>query len=307
MNRKKYSGCRFHFDHSFFEQPLQFGAIELYQIGELCCECGYEIGPHEQICHELSYIVSGEGYFTIGGNRLKVGEGDIIFNPAGSTHAIEADSSSMLRYIYMGFRISADADEAFARINSFFESAPYFRSKDTHNVLIPFLRNIDEFYSRDPYSHVMIRNYFEEIIILTYRTFAAKNADAPRYTPRKATYSVGFAVYSVIRYVENHIFELKSIRAMADELGYSYTYLSHVFKDKTGMTLQRYINYKKIEKALEMLKYGDIPIKQVARRLNYETLQSFSKAFTRIMGYPPSRYAAQQRGREAEEQSSANG
>ncbi|GIQ66066.1 hypothetical protein PACILC2_46340 [Paenibacillus cisolokensis] len=56
-----------------------------------------------------------------------------------------------------------------------------------------------------------------------------------------------------------------------------------------------------------MLKYGDIPIKQVARRLNYETLQSFSKAFTRIMGYPPSRYAAQQRGREAEEQSSANG
>jgi AraC-like DNA-binding protein len=102
-------------------------------------------------------------------------------------------------------------------------------------------------------------------------------------------------VYSVIRYVENHIFELKSIREISDQLGYSYTYVSHTFKDKTGMTLQRYINHKKVEKALELLKYGNISVTQVANRLQYETVQSFSKAFSRIMGYPPSHYVALQR------------
>lgn len=78
-----------------------------------------------------------------------------------------------------------------------------------------------------------------------------------------------------MRYVEDRIFELKSIRSIANDLGYTHTYLSHMFQDKTGMTLQRYIANKKMEKAVEILKYGNTPVHQVATMLQYETLQSF--------------------------------
>lgn len=295
MKVKENAGCLFHFDNVFSKEKETFGGIDLLQIGEICCESGYEIRPHPQLCSELSYIVSGSGYFYIDGTRVKVGEGDIIFNAEGYTHAIETDASSMLRFVYMGFKLNEEAGEDLAAIQAFLQSAPYQHSKDTHGIMIPFFRNIDEFYSQKPYSRMMIKNYIEEIIVLSYRAFTEKTSKASRYVPQKSANSVGYTVYSVIRYVENHIFELKRIRTIADDLGYSYTYLSHTFKDKTGITLQRYINHKKVEKALELLKYGNLSIKQVAERLNYETLQSFSKAFSRIMGIPPSRYVAMQR------------
>ncbi|WP_409344542.1 helix-turn-helix domain-containing protein [Paenibacillus sp. MBLB4367] len=295
MNEKGHAGCLFHFDNVFAKGQMTFGGIDLYQIGEICCECGYEILAHDQRCLEFSYIVSGSGYFYIDDTQIKVGEGDIICNAVGHTHAIRTDASSMLRFVYMGFMFNKEAGEEFADIHSFLQSAPYRHAKDTYNLIIPFLRNIDEFYSQKPYSRIMIKNYLEEIIVLAYRSFTEKDGKITRYAPQKSAQSVGYTVYSVIRYIENNIFELKSIRTIAEDLGYSYTYLSHTFKDKTGMTLQRYINHKKVEKALELLKYGNLSVKQVASRLHYETLQSFSKAFSRIMGYPPSHYVALQR------------
>lgn len=282
----------FHFDNVFPKGGSTFGSIDLFQIGEICCERGYEIKPHLQYCLELSYIVSGSGFFYSDDTCIPVSEGDIICNAVGYKHAIRTDSASLLRFVYMGFKFNETADEEMSAIQTFLQSAPYHHAKDTYGLMSPFLRNMDEFYAQKPFSRTMIRNYLEEVIVLSYRAFTETSGRAPVYVAHKSPHSVGYTVYSVIRYVESHIYELKSIGTIAEKLGYSYTYLSHTFKDKTGMTLQRYINQKKVEKALEMLKYGNLSIQEIATRLSYETVQSFSKAFTRIMGRPPSHYLA---------------
>jgi AraC-like DNA-binding protein len=102
--------------------------------------------------------------------------------------------------------------------------------------------------------------------------------------------SVGDTVYAIIRYIENNIFDIDDIRTIASSLGYSYSYISHLFKERTGVTLQRYIGLKKHEKALELLKYGNLSVTQVASQLQYKSVQSFSKAFSRTMGFPPSKH-----------------
>lgn len=292
MNVRRDAGTPFHFDNMFAPGEARFGGIDLYQIGEIWCECGYEVGAHTQWCLELSYIVSGSGCFVADGERIPVEAGDIFFNALGHTHAIETSSSSTLRFVYMGFMFNEEAEERFADIQAFFRSAPYYHAKGAHALMTPFFRNIDEFFTRKPHSGLLIRNYIEEIIILSCRAFMANAGRAATAYHPHPTSSVGFAVYSVMRYVDNHLTELGSIRKIAEDLGYSYSYLSHAFKDKTGMTLQRYINHKKVEKALEMINRGGIPIKEIAARLQYETVQSFSKAFSRIMERPPSYYAA---------------
>ncbi|MBP1994914.1 helix-turn-helix domain-containing protein [Paenibacillus eucommiae] len=298
MKDSRQMGCLFHFDNIFAAKQATFGGIDLFQIGEICCECGYEVRAHNQFCLELSCIVSGSGYFYIDDTCIKVEAGDIVFNSIGHRHEIKTDRTNMLRFVYMGFNFNEQADKEFAEMLAFFQSAPYHFSKDTHNLLIPFMRNIDEFYSQKPYSRIMIRNYFEEIIVSAYRSFTEKADKILQYASERSPHSVGQTVYAVIRYIEKHIFELGSITELAIKLNYNSTYLSHVFKQRTGMTLQRYINHKKIEKSLELLKYGNLSIKQVGEKLGYETIQSFSKAFSRIMGYPPSRYVADQRGQE---------
>ncbi|WP_420872065.1 cupin domain-containing protein [Cohnella rhizosphaerae] len=81
----------FHFDHIYFENPQRFGSIRLFQVGDLSCQGGYVVNEHEQFCYELSYIVSGRGWFKAGGASHAVKEGDIVLNvpgkntPAGRT------------------------------------------------------------------------------------------------------------------------------------------------------------------------------------------------------------------------------
>ncbi|WP_020617082.1 helix-turn-helix domain-containing protein [Paenibacillus daejeonensis] len=286
------AGRLFHFDNLFGAGEASYGMIDLRQIGEIACERGYEIALHPQVCMELSYIVSGSGTFQIGDTVLQVRAGDLVFNNPGYDHAIQAGASDMLRFVYMGFNFNETADPSFAELRSFLASAPYHMARDTHHMLMPFMRGIDEFYTQQPYAEPMVRNSCEGLLIAAYRSFTGSAGHA---APQRTPHSVGHTVYSVIRYVENHILELKSIQGIAADLNYNATYLSHAFKNKTGMTLQRYINHKKIEKSLELLGYGHLSIGHVAEQLGYETIQSFSKAFSRIMGYPPSRYVAEQR------------
>lgn len=109
----------------------------------------------------------------------------------------------------------------------------------------------------------------------------------PVYFPSLSEDSVGRSVYTVIKYIENNIFEKIDVKIIAKEVGYNYSYISDMFKRKTGITIQRYISNKKIQKAIELLKYGKLNITQVAQRLNYANIQSFNKAFKRTMGCAP--------------------
>ncbi|MFS0725516.1 helix-turn-helix domain-containing protein [Paenibacillus sp. 1P07SE] len=288
------AGRLFHFDNLFESGEATYGMIDLLQIGEIACERDYEIALHPQHCMELSYIVAGSGSFKVGDAAFDVRAGDLIFNNPGYAHAIQAGASDMLRFVYMGFDLNDQTDPTWAELRDYLQSAPYHIASDAHHLLLPFMRGIDEFYKQQPYAATMIRNCCETLLVSAYRCFTGSAGNA---APQRSPHSVGHTVYAVIRYVETHILELKSIQGIAADLNYNATYLSHAFKSKTGMTLQRYINHKKIEKSLELLGHGQLPISHVAEQLGYETIQSFSKAFSRIMGYPPSRYVAEQRQR----------
>ena len=82
---------------------------------------------------------------------------------------------------------------------------------------------------------------------------------------------------------------------MASALGYSYNYLSHLFRRKTGMTIQNYVSQKKIERSLELLRDSDMSVTKIATVLNYDCIQSFSKAFKRAMNMSPTEYRARVR------------
>ena len=84
--------------------------------------------------------------------------------------------------------------------------------------------------------------------------------------------------------------EITDIRAVAKELGYSYTYLAHVFKEKMDMTIGTYIIHKKMEEAKELLRTGRMNVSQVAERLNYMSVQSFSNSFKKVNGISPAEF-----------------
>jgi len=291
-------GRVYHFDNDFrfrLEQN-RYGKIVLMQIGELCCEAGYSVGVHRQWCYEISYIASGEGTFYTNGRATHVKANDLYINGCDEDHDIVADEGSQLRYMYLGFNvIDEDAESSgLGEILDFFNNNPNPCMQDTCGVGELLRKTIKEFYCDRPCFKEVVEASLSLIVLLSYRN-AVSGAQAMGMKNSSSS-NVGVTVYTIIRYVDDHAGEITAIRDLADRLGFSYTYISHLFRNKTGMTLQQYISRKKMEKAEELMTEAGLTVSQTAERLGYQSVQAFSKAFRNLYGESPTAYLRRARG-----------
>jgi AraC-like DNA-binding protein len=60
---------------------------------------------------------------------------------------------------------------------------------------------------------------------------------------------------------------------ISDKLGLDYTYLSNIFSEVKGTTIQQFIISHKIERAKEMVLYSEHNLTEIANRLHYSKTQ----------------------------------
>ena len=77
---------------------------------------------------------------------------------------------------------------------------------------------------------------------------------------------------------------------LSKKLDYDYTYLSNVFSEVNGYTIQHFIIINKIEKVKELLLYNELNITEIAYKLNYSSVAHLSYQFKKITGLAPSFY-----------------
>jgi len=97
------TGKKFHFDNYLWENPKQYNVVSVYQIGDISCYSGYEVGSHIQPCYEITYILSGKGIAFTNGVPYSVSEGDIFLSLPNDEHNLIADETNPFRYLYLGF------------------------------------------------------------------------------------------------------------------------------------------------------------------------------------------------------------
>ena len=78
-------------------------------------------------------------------------------------------------------------------------------------------------------------------------------------------------------------------------IGHSYPYLSSLFSEKEGITLERYLILQKIEKAKELLSYSELNVSEISYQLNYSSSQHLSRQFKSVTGMSPSDFIKQKK------------
>jgi AraC-like DNA-binding protein len=100
-------------------------------------------------------------------------------------------------------------------------------------------------------------------------------------------------IQSVIIEMIHHSGELPKINYsdhIAEELDYDYTYLSGIFSEVKGITIQQYIIIHKIERIKELINYGELKITEIAWQMNYSSVAHLSNQFKKITGFSPSQF-----------------
>lgn len=75
---------------------------------------------------------------------------------------------------------------------------------------------------------------------------------------------------------------------ISEKLGYDYTYLSNIFSEAKGITIQQYIINNKIERVKELLLYDELNLTEISYRLHYSSVAHLSNQFRKITGISPS-------------------
>lgn len=77
---------------------------------------------------------------------------------------------------------------------------------------------------------------------------------------------------------------------ISEKLGYDYTYLSNLFSEIKGITIQQFIIVHKIERAKELLLYNELNLTEISYKLNYSSVAHLSNQFKKITGLSPTHF-----------------
>lgn len=75
---------------------------------------------------------------------------------------------------------------------------------------------------------------------------------------------------------------------LSEKLNYDYTYLSNIFSQVKGITIQQFIIINKIERVKELLLYDELNLTEIAYKLHYSSVAHLSNQFKKITGLTPS-------------------
>ncbi|MEP6949080.1 MAG: helix-turn-helix transcriptional regulator [Ginsengibacter sp.] len=82
--------------------------------------------------------------------------------------------------------------------------------------------------------------------------------------------------------------EMKLSNYLSDKLHHEYTYLSSLFSAVEGRTIENFFIEQRIEKAKELLIYGQMTLSEIAYELEYSSVAHLSGQFKKITGLTPS-------------------
>lgn len=102
----------------------------------------------------------------------------------------------------------------------------------------------------------------------------------------------------IIEKIKNIVIELVHGKNETIKINYSvhiennlkkkYNYLSNLFSEVEGITIEQFIIFQKIEKVKELLVYDELSLSEIAYRLGYSSVAYLSTQFKKTTGLTPS-------------------
>jgi YesN/AraC family two-component response regulator len=77
---------------------------------------------------------------------------------------------------------------------------------------------------------------------------------------------------------------------ISQKLNHNYSYLSNLFSEVKGTSIEKYYLENKIEKVKELLVYDELNLTEIAYKLHYSSVAHLSSQFKKMTGLTPSHF-----------------
>lgn len=77
---------------------------------------------------------------------------------------------------------------------------------------------------------------------------------------------------------------------LREKLDHDYTYLSNLFSEVQGTTIEQFLIAHKVERIKELIMYDELSITEIAWKMNYSSVAHLSNQFKKLTGLTPSHF-----------------
>ena len=254
------------------------------------------VSVHDHPFLELSYIWSGTVEHTINGQISVLHQGDYFLVDYGCRHAYRAvdgrpfanlDCLFLPELLDPVLKNAGSLEALFEHyllhfnMRSLTEKPGSMIFHDSDGKIRQLLEKMQaENEKRQPGFAEMIRCYLIEILLHTVR-----NIDDASIA------SQGHGIVSYLTaYVANHYMEPVSLRALAENMGYSLPYVSKRFKEETGSTFVNYLQNHRVKQASRLLITTERSLSEISEMVGYRDVKFFTERFKAITGITPAAF-----------------
>lgn len=228
-------------------------------FGEEACKPGYSFGPCTREYTLIHFVSRGCGVFTRNGVEHPVCAGEAFIIRPDDISTYSADRADPWDYAWIGF--DGALSEKFSSLPPVVRFSTDWAREIAH---------IDREWEAIEYR-------VTATLFLMYSEWFSGKAGKEDY------------VRSVKDYVNAKFTQSLSVEEIARQLSLDRRYLSRVFKQRTGKSIQEYIVWVRIEKAKKFLGNG-YSVAESARLCGYDDACNFSKMFKKQTGISPGQW-----------------
>jgi AraC-like DNA-binding protein len=96
-------------------------------------------------------------------------------------------------------------------------------------------------------------------------------------------------IIELVHYTDKQI-KINLSDYLSQKLNHNYTYLSNLFSEIKGTTIEKYYLSHRIEKVKELLVYDELNLTEIAYKLHYSSVAHLSNQFKKMTGLTPSHF-----------------
>ncbi len=243
---------------------------------------------------EIVYIDKGSVEVKRDKEILILSQGDLIFHRPHEFHSIKSYNSSP-NFFVIAFECNSPAMSCFDKYNTKLDKIQKTllssAIKEAENAYhIPKNTIADELYVKKDATfgaEQLVKTYLEQLLILLARK--KMNVQLKRQSLIDE-HDNSEIVIKIKDYIKEHLCEKITNKDICDYIGYGKTYISILFHEKSGFTLNEFINKQKLKKAKELIRTSNMNISEISDYLSFDNPHYFCRVFKKFCGMTPSEF-----------------
>lgn len=243
--------------------------------------------------YEIYYLLQGERNYVIGKNIYPVKRGSLVFidrNQIHKTSQVKEPFHERILIQFNEYKIKPFLELSGVKLSEFYEKnfgvieLPEDGQRYVEGLLFGM---INEMKHKERGYDSIVRMKLMELMLYAIR-LKPREAQKDIRTPIKSAKHK--QVSEVVDYIYEEYSESISLESLARHFFMSKSYLSRIFKEVTGYTVNEYINVRRIKQAKVLLENSELNITELTCAIGYESITYFEKVFKKYTGMSPLQY-----------------